>query len=614
MDRNTIIGFSLILLILGGYYFWQQPSEAQLKRQQVVTDSLLKVEKVKADSLKAHASAAKDTSTAVAASGAGAKVDSSKFASFAASSTGTAETVVLKNKLVTLTFTNKGGSVESVVLNSFKRSSGKPLTLFDAKNHSFSYQINTPETEFNTNEVFWTVAKKTDKSVVYRLNSSKGGFIEQEYTLKDDAYTVDYNLKLNGLENALRRGSPDLKLTWAANMYVQERTKKAEERVTTINYKAPDEDPNDMGAGGDDSKDIKDKLQWIAFKQQYFSAFLISKSGLEADAKLKSKVSSSDSIVKNLSAEVFFDYNMEKEKVFNMNFFFGPNQFYTLKNAKVGIENHEMQRIIPLGWSLFGWINRFVVIPLFDFLGGFIGSMGIVILCMTLIIKFVLLPLVYKSYISSAKMKILKPELDAIKLKHNGDMQKMQGDNMALYRKAGVSPMSGCVPMLLQMPILFAMFQFFPSAFELRQKPFLWAHDLSQFDSILDFGFNIPGYGDHISLFTLLMTVSTLIYTFYNNQLTGVTGQMKWIGYLMPVIFLGVLNDYASGLTWYYFVSNVITISQQLLIRRFVDENKLHAQIAANKKKPAKKSGFQAKLEEVMKQQQQKAKTTPKKK
>lgn len=614
MDRNTIIGFSVIFLILIGYYYWQQPSEAQLKRQQFVADSIARVQKHKADSLKALDAVAKKNDTSSVKATNDTNAGKAAFGSWAKAANGTEEVVVLKNKHVTVSFTNKGGTIEKVQLNEYKRSNGRPLVLFDKNNHSFSYKINTPQTDFNSNQVYWTVASKTDKSVTYRLPSANGGFIEQQYNLKEDAYTLDYQLKMSNLEKDLQKGNPDLKLTWKADMYLQEARKKTEERVTTLNYKVPDEDPDNIGAGGNAETDVKDKLQWIAFKQQYFSAFLVSKSGFEGDAKLRTAESSSDSVVKKLSADIYFDYNMEKEKTFNMSFYFGPNQFYTLKNASVGLENHEMQRIVPLGWGLFGWINRFVVIPLFDFLGGFMGSMGIIILCMTIIIKFVLLPLVYKSYISSAKMKILKPELDQIKEKHNGDMQKMQADNMALYRKAGVSPMSGCVPMLLQMPILFAMFQFFPSAFELRQKPFLWAHDLSQFDSILDFGFSVPGYGDHISLFTLLMTVSTLIYTFYNNQLTGVTGQMKWIGYIMPVIFLGVLNDYASGLTWYYFVSNVITITQQLLIRRFVDEDKLHAQIAANKKKPVKKSGFQARLEEVMKQQQQAKKTPPKKK
>jgi YidC/Oxa1 family membrane protein insertase len=261
----------------------------------------------------------------------------------------------------------------------------------------------------------------------------------------------------------------------------------------------------------------------------------------------------------------------------------------------------ELERIIPMGWGIFRWVNKYFVVHVFAFLSKFFSSYGIIILCLTLIIKTILFPLVYKSYLSAAKMRLLKPEMDEIKAKYGDDMQKLQQENMKLYRKAGVNPMGGCVPMLLQLPILLAMFQFFPSAFELRQQSFLWATDLSTYDSIYNLPFEIPFYGDHVSLFTLLMTASTLIYTLYNNQMTGVTGQMKWMSYLMPIIFLGVLNSYPAGLNYYYFLSNVVTICQQLIIRRFVDEKALHAQIQENKKKPVTKSKFQAKLEEMAK-------------
>ena len=247
-----------------------------------------------------------------------------------------------------------------------------------------------------------------------------------------------------------------------------------------------------------------------------------------------------------------------------------------------------------------------MVIPLFNVLTESIAMTGLAIILLTIIIKFLLLPLVYKSYISTAKMRILKPEIERIKEKYNGDMQKQQTENMALYKKAGVSPMSGCVPLLFQMPVLFAMFQFFPSAFQLRQKSFLWADDLSRYDSIFNIGFDIPFYGDHVSLFTLLMTLSTLLYTHFNNQITGASGQMKYIGYIMPVVFLGVLNDYASGLTLYYLVSNLVTFGQQWVIRQRVNDDKLRVQIANARKKPVTKSKFQARMEAAMKQQQAK--------
>ena len=298
-----------------------------------------------------------------------------------------------------------------------------------------------------------------------------------------------------------------------------------------------------------------------------------------------------------------------------MSMYFGPNHYKTLKQYDLALEKQ-----IPLGWGIFGWVNRFCVIPVFNFLSGFNLNYGIIILILTVLIKIVLLPLTYKAYLSTAKMKVLKPEVDEINLKFGtDDPMKKQQTVMALYRKAGVNPLGGCLPMLLQMPILIAMFRFFPSSIELRQQPFLWATDLSTYDSIYNFGFEIPFYGDHVSLFTLLMTVSTIIYTRMNNQLTGDNpqmAQMKWIMYLMPIVFLGVFNNYAAGLSYYYFLANMLTFGQQWLIKRFVDEDAIHRKIQENKKKPesAKKSSFQQKLETMAKQQQQRALQNGKKK
>jgi YidC/Oxa1 family membrane protein insertase len=279
-----------------------------------------------------------------------------------------------------------------------------------------------------------------------------------------------------------------------------------------------------------------------------------------------------------------------------MKIYYGPNHYKTLEKLDISLE-----RIVTLGWGIFRWVNKYIVINVFDFLSRYIGSFGIIILLLTLLIKTALLPLVYKSYLSAAKMRLLKPELDEIKEKYDGDMTKMQPENMKLYKKAGVNPFGGCIPVLLQLPILFAMFQFFPSAFELRQQSFLWAEDLSTFDNVLNLPFTIPFYGDHVSLFALLMTISSVAYAMYNNQATGVTGQMKWLGMFMPVIFLFTLNSFAAGLNYYYFVSNLVTIAQQLIIKGFVDEKKLHSELQENKKKPVTKSKFQQKLEDMAK-------------
>jgi YidC/Oxa1 family membrane protein insertase len=311
---------------------------------------------------------------------------------------------------------------------------------------------------------------------------------------------------------------------------------------------------------------------------------------------VETKNDPSGEYVKAISTNVTIPYTHNGAESFGMKFYFGPNDY-----KKLAILDNSLERIVPMGWGIFRWVNKYFVINVFHFLNKYIGNYGIIILLLTIMIKTLVLPMVYKSYVSAAKMRVLKPELDEIKERLGDDMTKIQQENMKLYQKVGVNPLGGCIPMLLQLPILFAMFQFFPSAFELRQESFLWAEDLSTYDSIYTLPFSLPGYGDHVSLFTILMTISSLAYTHYNNQMTAVTGQMKYLSYIMPVIFMFVLNSYAAGLNYYYFLSNIATISQQLAIRRFVDDKKIHAELQENKKKPAKVSKFQQRLEEMAK-------------
>jgi YidC/Oxa1 family membrane protein insertase len=311
---------------------------------------------------------------------------------------------------------------------------------------------------------------------------------------------------------------------------------------------------------------------------------------------METKNDASQQYVKFLSTSAVLPYKAASTQSFGMKLYFGENHYKTL--AKLDIE---LERIVPMGWGIFRWVNKYLTVNVFYFLSQYIGSFGLIIFLLTLIVKTFLFPLVYRSYLSTAKMRVLKPEIDEIKEKYGDDMARIQQENMKIYRQAGVNPLGGCVPVLLQMPILVAMFQFLPSAFELRQQAFLWATDLSTYDSVLDFGFSIPGYGSHVSLFALLMTISSVVFAIYNSDQSGMNGQMKWMSYLMPIVFLFMLNSYASGLNFYYFVSNVFTIGQQLMIRTFVDDKKLHAQIQENKKKPVTKSKFQTKLEEMAK-------------
>jgi YidC/Oxa1 family membrane protein insertase len=351
---------------------------------------------------------------------------------------------------------------------------------------------------------------------------------------------------------------------------------------------------------------LRTPLKWVAFKDQFFSSVLIASQNFGGGYVETEVIEDEKSPFLRINqAELALPFRFVEDDEASMQFFFGPNHFYTLRSYE-GLELHE---ILPLGWGIFGWINRYAVIPVFNFLEGFIGNYGIIILILTILIKIVLFPLTYKSYMSTAKMRVLKPQIDEIneRIPKEKAMERQQA-TMALYRKAGVNPMGGCLPILLQMPILIAMFRFFPSSIELRQESFLWASDLSTYDSILDLPFTIPFYGDHVSLFTLLMAVTNVVYTRINQEMTQSSAQMpgmKGMMYLMPVMFLFFFNSYASGLSYYYFISTLITIGQTVLIRQFVDEKAILARLKANQKKPAKKSKFQARLEEMQKQQAQ---------
>ena len=611
MDRNTVIGFSLIFLILAGYYWYTAPSPEEQARMQEMRDSIALVEKRASDSLALVAQ--KETQNSSVAVSDTANETASKSQELAAFEKGTDSIIILQNKQLTLRFHTQGGSLNSVKLNEYKRSDKTDLELLvDGKNNMGWTWTDQKGQELNSRNFFWEVSECSDSVMAFRLSVNENQYIEQRYVINENKpYVVDYDVNVIGFSNYVRRGNSDFRFDWAATLQKQERDMKWEEQHTAIVYKLSEESPTTLTTTEEAEELLKSPVKWIAFKQQYFTALIGSSADISTDAKLtmKMKTDKSDSSldIKPLSARIFMEYKGEENRNAAYHFYFGPNHYKTLENTDLGVANAELERIIPLGWGIFGWVNRGVVIPVFSALDGIIGSTGIIIMLLTIIIKTLLLPLVYKSYISTAKMRILKPEIEAIKEKHGNDLQKTQQENMALYKKAGVSPLSGCVPMLLQLPILFAMFQFFPVAFELRQKAFLWAADLSQYDGP-SLGFSIPFYGDHVSFFTLLMTVSTLIYTHLNNQISGVTGQMKYIGYFMPVIFLGVLNDYASGLTWYYFVSNMITFGQQFVIRKTVDDQKLHAQIAAARKKPAKKSKFQERMELAMKASQDRSK------
>ena len=512
----------------------------------------------------------------------------------------------LENDKIKLLFTNKGGEIKSAIIKGFytydeykkNPEERKDIEIFN--NQDSKFEISAYR-NISTNEFF--SVQKTDKTITFKKDYEKGVFIEYIYTLNgEEENFVDLTINTEGISNP--------ELIWTIAAPETEKSKTNQELGTGFYYQEEHSKDVDYTWDNDEFEinEFETELSWISFTQQFFSTIIEAKNNnFNSDTKLKSSKNENDEYVKTLSLKTTL-----KSGENNYSIYFGENDYNKLKGYDKSFEE-----IIPLGWGIFGWVNRVAVIPIFDFLKNSAGltNFGLIILILTVIIKLSLSPLTYKSYLSQAKMKVLKPEIDKINEKHKEkDPMKAQKETMGLYRKAGVNPMGGCLPMLVQFPILIAMFRFFPASMELRQKSFLWADDLSSYDSIMSLPFDIPFYGDHISLFTLMMTVSTLIYTHMNSQMTSnqMPG-MKWMMYLMPIMFLGFFNSYASSLSYYYFLANVFTFSQMYFMRRFVDDDKLLAQLEENKKKPKKKSKFQKKLEEMQKKQEQQMKKRKKK-
>ena len=621
MDRNTIIGFVLIALVLIGYSIWTAPSDEQIAAQRRYNDSIALVQKNRAaDSLGMlqQAQAGKtlsDTLTALTDSAKNAALQE-QYGAFSAAVNGTEKKFTVENDLLRLTISNKGGKIVQVQLKNYTTWDKKPLLLYDADSSAFGLNFFAENRQISTNNLFFEpvtqslkVSGNDKKTFSMRLNAGNNRFVQYDYTLTDNKYDLGFNVKISNLNDLVARNATHLELDWHALLAKQEATMKAERAVSSILFRLTDESVTEMGFSDDAQKETpNEKIKWVAFKQQFFSSVLIADKTFD-DPIMETETDPSDSSnVRFMKVNMRIPFEHKSEENFSSRFYFGPNHYQTLKKYDL-----QMEKLVPLGWGIFGWVNRFLVIPVFNWLNGFNLSFGIIILVLTIIIKVVLLPLTYKSYMSGAKMRVLQPEMKEIQDKHKDDPMKSQQELLSLYRKAGVNPLGGCLPMLLQFPILIAMLRFFPASIELRQESFLWATDLSTYDSIWDFGY-VPVinfiYGDHVSLFTLLMTISTLFYTHFNMQMTAQSQPgMKYMMYLMPLMFMGFLNSFAAGLNYYYFLANIISIGQTFLFRSFVDEKAIHAKIQENKKKAPnqKKSGFQERLEKMAKERGYKA-------
>jgi len=606
MDKNSIIGVVLIAAIIGVFMWWSQPSAEQIAQQKAQRDSLAMVELTRQAEEKAAQIA--DSTKALTAPDSAALA--SQYGVFANVAKGENSFVTLENKLIKVTLASKGGRVYSVELKDYKTFDNQPLVIFNGDHNKFGFTFTHNNRVYNTNDLFFEVTKQTDNSAEFRLKGGDDNYLAFTYQLPEDSYMVDFSMTPHQMGDIIGKNQASLDLNWELDLPRLEKSRKNEIANSGIYFKYFQDEVDWMKGTKSDTKDLRTKLQWVAFKDQFFSSVFIAKKPLlSANIRTVAIEDANNKNCRSNQAQIAVPFDGTKNESVDFNFYFGPNHYLTLK--KQG-EELELNRLVHLGWGILGWINRFAVIPIFNFLQNYISSYGLIILILTLIIKVVLYPLTYKSYLSTAKMKVLKPQVEEINAKISKDkpMERQQA-MMALYKKAGVNPMGGCLPMLLQFPILIAIFNFFPSSIELRHQSFLWASDLSSYDSILNLPFTIPFYGDHVSLFCLLMTITNLVYTWMNQEMTQSSQTMpgmKTMMYIMPVMFLFFFNDSASGLSYYYFISTLFTIGQTLMMRRFVNEDALLAKIHANQKKPVQKSKFQQRLEEMAKQQQAAAK------
>lgn len=626
MDRNTLTGLLLIGAIVIGFSILNRPSEAEIEAAKRRNDSLEQV-RVENEALLQKQIEAQQASSIVSDSTVIESLendsiknllDVNAYGVFAKAAASEGEIIKVENEVLTLYFNTKGGKIEKATLKNYDTYNGTPLTLIDSTsefNLNFftkdSKNIYTDELVFETQESSTSISGEGSKSISFKLKVNDNQYLEHIYTIKGDDYMIDFDVNLVGLNDVVDTRSGELGLNWTVHAPNQEKSLKSQRDATTIFFQYKGDEMDDITPTSDEREDYEADIKWVSLKQQFFNTTIIADDYFDKSRAFAELSTNEDEVayVRSLKTALTIPVSGAAIESFGMSLYLGPNDYYVLSAYELGLEN-----IINLGWGIFGWVNEFIVIPVFDFLDSFNWSYGIIILILTILLKLVLMPITYKTYLSGAKMRVLKPEINEINEKYKDDAMKKQQAMMTLYRQTGVNPLSGCIPMLIQMPILIAMFRFFPSSIQLRQESFLWADDLSSYDSIYNFpeGFEIPFYGDHVSLFTLLMAISLAFYTRMNSSMSmgaaadgPMAAQMKIMTYMMPVMMLFFFNSYSAGLSYYYFLANVISMGQTLLIRKvFINEDAIRSKIEKNKKRPAakKKSGFQKRLEDMAKQ------------
>lgn len=635
MDKNTIVGLLLMFALILGFSFWNSNQQKKREKERQLTEQVEGKQKEKqkqADAVVVDTAgnviqtipADESLSTQTVQPQASFYIPEEKDSVYQ-----------VKTKIATYSISKKGGYINRVEFNDIykytpKNEPKKRLVLHDdpstrvtmellMKDQSRVMTHNCYFISEQPNLIQLSDGKTTTLSLkAYPLigvdsvvGPDKNSYIEYLYTFTADDYRVGFQINMVNMESYLYPNTQSLTLQWHVVPHAAEKNVKTERTLTSIYYMDNLDKVDNLSERGNDKKDFNSDIKWVSFKQQFFTSVVIADSLHFSAAHLAVESFKEEDPVRlrEMDAHLNFPMTDLNQGSFAMTFYMGPNQYKLLKEYDMNLEQQ-----VPLGWSfLLHWINRLAVIPVFNWLESYGLSYGLIILVLTIILKIVLLPIAYKTYMSSAKMRVLKPEIEELNACYPKpeDAMKKQQATMTLYKSAGVNPMAGCLPVLLQMPILIAMFRFFPSSYELRQQEFLWAEDLSTYDSVLDFGFNIPFYGDHVSLFCLLMTIATLVYTWLNNKLMSAGGNpdqmkmMKVMMYLMPIMFLGIFNNFASGLTYYYLLVNLITFLQMFIFRYAINEDKLRAKLKANMLKPKKKSRWQQKMDEMLKQQQQ---------
>lgn len=608
MDKNSLTGLLLVSILVFAYFhfFASDPLPREVHENEMAKQEQTETTSIEETALVEESDSIRQLDNV------------RKYGDFAQAAEGNATDVVLENEDIKITFSTKGAVVKSILLKGYVTYDQQPLYLLDENSSQMDYFIETGNGPVNLSNLYFEsdasdvqVMEEDSAIVVFTLPLASGQTVEKIYALGGTGFELYQKIVFDGID--LR--NKGVNFQWHNKIKRQEEHIELSRNVTTVNYYLSGDGFDNLSETSTSKEEVKPTLpaEWVAVKQKFFTSALVASNAFR-DLEASTEMDPNDSnTVKTAQIRLEIPF-MEGENAIAVKYFFGPNNYKILKDVAP-----DFSKNIKLGWGPLAWINKFLIIPIFHFLETFITNYGIIIFILVFIIKLLLSPLSYKSYVSMAKTKVLKPELDELKAKHGDDMQKAQAEQMQLYQKVGINPLSGCIPMLLQMPIILAMFYFFPNSIELRQEAFLWAKDLSTYDSIFNLPFSIPFYGSHVSLFCLLMTASQILYTWSNSQMTTVQGPMKTMQYIMPFAFLFFLNSFPAALTFYYFVSNIFTFGQQAVIKNFIDEDKIRAVLEENKKRNAnkKKSKFQMRLEEAMKAskeaQAQKPKGTKKK-